>query len=268
MAAGVSPQPAPPATPTASARAPRARRSPRALTRNADVYLTVISLAFDENYRYAGITGNADVAWDREAYEYVAAVNWQRGHDPLVLVQNRRQTKDQVLEVAPSGAVSVLETHANDQWIDLVPGTPAFTPDGRLVCPMNDMDTDTNRLTVDGKLFTPVGWQVRGVLDVTDADVLVSVQRTPESAPEVPAAWADNVDGHDARSFDVVSIAYDGTVTPVTTVPGQWTVSRASAGIVVSGRDMAHAKSRMEHLAAGRTVGESSSAHAPRRSTA
>ena len=55
------------------------RRYPRALTRNADVYLTVISLAFDENYRYAGITGNADVAWDREAYEYVAAVNWQLG---------------------------------------------------------------------------------------------------------------------------------------------------------------------------------------------
>ena len=76
------------------------RRYPRALTRNADVCLTVISLAFDENYRYAGITGNADVAWDREAYEYVAAVNWQLGHDPLVLVQNRRQTRDQVLEVA------------------------------------------------------------------------------------------------------------------------------------------------------------------------
>ena len=40
------------------------RRYPRALTRNADVYLTVITLAFDENDRYAGITGNADVDWD------------------------------------------------------------------------------------------------------------------------------------------------------------------------------------------------------------
>ena len=245
--------PANPETPAAG------RRYPRALTRNVDAYLTIAELEFDGQGRYAGVVGH-DVQWDRDEYEYIAAVSWSKGHGPLVLVQNRRQTKDQVLEVAPSGAVSVLETHANDQWIDLVPGTPAFTPDGRLVCPRNDMDTDTNRLTVDGKPFTPVGWQVRGVLDVTDADVLVSVQRTPESAPEVPAAWADNVDGHDARSFDVVSIAYDGTVTPVTTVPGQWTVSRASAGIVVSGRDMAHAKSRMEHLAAGRTVGESSSA--------
>nr|APO29944.1 Dipeptidyl peptidase IV (DPP IV) N-terminal region [uncultured bacterium] len=201
------------------------RRYPRALTRNADVYLTVISLAFDENYRYAGITGNADVAWDREAYEYVAAVNWQRGHDPLVLVQNRRQTRDQVLEVAVEtaeepealsddvaatwaqaasadqserivetdvvefggdneigetssfassaptlGATRVLEEHANEQWIDLIQGTPAYTTDGRLVCSLNDMDTDTNRLTVDGRPFTPAGWNVRTVLDVTDTD--------------------------------------------------------------------------------------------------
>ena len=50
------------------------------------------------------ITGNADVDWDREAYEYVAAVNWRRGHDPLVLdsplVQQRVGLRDgQVQEV-------------------------------------------------------------------------------------------------------------------------------------------------------------------------
>ena len=198
------------------------RRYPRALTRNADVYLTVITLAFDENDRYAGITGNADVDWDREAYEYVAAVNWRRGHDPLVLVQNRRQTRDQVLEVAVAadgaalGATRVLEEHANEQWIDLVHGTPAYTPDGRLVCSLNDMATDTNRLTMDGRPFTPAGWNVRTVLAVTDEDVLAVVQRAPEIAPEVPDAWADaaateSVFGdHDARSFDVVSIDYSG----------------------------------------------------------
>lgn len=163
------------------------RRYPRALTRNADVYLTVITLAFDENDRYAGITGNADVDWDREAYEYVAAVNWRRGHDPLVLVQNRRQTRDQVLEVAVAadgaalGATRVLEEHANEQWIDLVHGTPAYTPDGRLVCSLNDMATDTNRLTMDGRPFTPAGWNVRTVLAVTDEDVLAVVQRAPKS---------------------------------------------------------------------------------------
>ena len=236
------------------------RRYPRALTRNADVYLTVITLAFDENDRYAGITGNADVDWDREAYEYVAAVNWRRGHDPLVLVQNRRQTRDQVLEVAVAadgaalGATRVLEEHANEQWIDLVHGTPAYTPDGRLVCSLNDMATDTNRLTMDGRPFTPAGWNVRTVLAVTDEDVLAVVQRAHEIAPEVPDAWADTAatesvfGDHDARSFDVVSIDYNGTITPVTTDPGQWTASRGERGIVVSGRDMRSARAQMRHI--------------------
>lgn len=242
------------------------RRYPRALTRNADVYLTVITLAFDENDRYAGITGNADVDWDREAYEYVAAVSWRRGHDPLVLVQNRRQTRDQVLEVAVAadgaalGATRVLEEHANEQWIDLVHGTPAYTPDGRLVCPLNDMAADTNRLTVDGRPFTPAGWNVRAVLDVTDDDVLAVVQRAPEIASEMPDAWAGSgaeslFGGHDARSFDVVSIDYNGTITPVTTDPGQWTASRGERGIVVSGRDMRSARARMRHIVTRRAVG-------------
>lgn len=246
------------------------RRYPRALTRNADVYLTVIALAFDENDRYAGITGNADVDWDREAYEYVAAVSWRRGHDPLVLVQNRRQTRDQVLEVAVAadgaalGATRVLEEHANEQWIDLVHGTPAYTPDGRLVCPLNDMAADTNRLTVDGRPFTPAGWNVRAVLDVTDDDVLAVVQRAPEIASEMPDAWAGSgaasdaeslFGGHDARSFDVVSIDYNGTITPVTTEPGQWTASRGERGMVVSGRDMRSARARMRHIVTRRAVG-------------
>lgn len=246
------------------------RRYPRALTRNADVYLTVITLAFDENDRYAGITGNADVDWDREAYEYVAAVSWRRGHDPLVLVQNRRQTRDQVLEVAVAadgaalGATRVLEEHANDQWIDLIHGTPAYTPDGRLVCPLNDMAADTNRLTVDGRPFTPAGWNVRAVLDVTDDDVLAVVQRAPEIASEMPDAWAGSgaasdaeslFGGHDARSFDVVSMGYDGSVAPITTEPGQWTASRGARGMVVSGRDMRSARARMRHIVTRRAVG-------------
>ena len=246
------------------------RRYPRALTRNADVYLTVIALAFDENDRYAGITGNADVDWDREAYEYVAAVSWRRGHDPLVLVQNRRQTRDQVLEVAVAadgaalGATRVLEEHANEQWIDLVHGTPAYTPDDRLVCSLNDMATDTNRLTVDGRPFTPAGWNVRTVLAVTDEDVLAVVQRAPEIATEVPRAWAGSgaasdaeslFGGHDARSFDVVSMGYDGSVAPITTEPGQWTASRGARGMVVSGRDMRSARARMRHIVTRRAVG-------------
>ena len=41
----------------------------------------------------------------------------------------------------------------------------------------------SNRLTVDGRPFTPAGWNVRTVLAVTDEDVLAVVQRAPEIAP-------------------------------------------------------------------------------------
>ncbi|MDF7663164.1 alpha/beta fold hydrolase [Bifidobacterium sp. ESL0763] len=265
------------------------RRYARALTKNAITRLMLAHLEFDEarGGRYAG--GDVqNVFWKRDDYEYVAAVSWKAGHEPLVLVQNRRQTRDQVLQVQPDGRTRVLEEHANDQWIDLVLGTPAFTPDGRLVCALNDMDTDTNRLTVDGKAFTPVDWQVREVLDVGDENVLVVVQRTPHevsdsakgaaagqgeasgagsaagasadslrpameiasergSKPEVPAAWRGDETLHDARSYDVITIDFDGHITPVTAAPGVWTANRAGDGIVVSGHDMEHADAVMVH---------------------
>lgn len=121
---------------------------------------------------------------------------------------------------------------------------------------MNDMDADMNRLTVDGTPFTPKGLQVREVLDVTDDDVLCVVQRTPELLPaaDLPFLWQSNADDHDARSFDVVSIRYDGTWEPLTYLPGQWTMSRAGDGCVVTGRGMDDAAMQMQHCMNVRTT--------------
>ena len=90
---------------------------------------------------------------------------------------------------------------------------------------------------------------VREVLDVTDDDVLCVVQRTPEILPEsdLPFLWQSNASDHDARSFDVVSIRYDGTWEPLTYAPGQWTMSRAGNGCVVTGRGMDDATVQMQH---------------------
>ena len=183
-----------------------ARRYARALTRNAIVSLAYVDftvlpaaetrptpvpsdeeapLAFsDFTEPRVQVCNVADIDWDHETYEYLAAVNWSKGHEPLLLVQDRLQHHDQVLEVQLKAAgfhagvdteaaigepvaTRVLEEHENPQWLDLIHGTPAFTPDGRLICAVNDMEHDTNRLSVDGVPFTPVGWQVRQVLDVT-----------------------------------------------------------------------------------------------------
>ena len=44
--------------------------------------------------------------------------------------------------------------------------------------------------------------------------MLAVVQRTPDNpqATDVPDAWADQADKHDARSFDVVRFGYDGSI--------------------------------------------------------
>ena len=264
-----------------------ARRYARALTRNAIVSLAYVDftvlpaaetrptpvpsdeedpLAFsDFTEPRVQVCNVADIDWDHETYEYLAAVNWSKGHEPLLLVQDRLQHHDQVLEVQLKAAgfhagvdteaaigepvaTRVLEEHENPQWLDLIHGTPAFTPDGRLICAVNDMEHDTNRLSVDGVPFTPVGWQVRQVLDVTDTDVLAVVSRTPETAGDAGlGTWNDDVDLHDARSCDVVSFDYHGAVTRWTSRPGVRTASRAGKGMVISGRDMCSPYASMHH---------------------
>ena len=263
----------------------RSNRYPQALTANANVRLTLLELGFDNDNCCYGAIAN-EVQWDHETYEYLAAVSWTSGHEPIILVQDRLQQHDQVLvihvgepiatmrdaengftddegdqvetfsiaipeyaEGERPGSTRVLEKHSNAYWLDLIHGTPAFTPNGRLICAMNDMDADTNRLTVDGVPFTPAGLQVREVLNVTDDDVLCVVQRTPELLPDdsLPFLWRSNAADHDARSFDVVSIRYDGTWEPLTYAPGQWTMSRAGNGCVVTGRGMDDATVQMQH---------------------
>lgn len=263
----------------------RSNRYPQALTANANVRLTLLELGFDSDNCCYGAIAN-EVQWDHETYEYLAAVSWTSGHEPIILVQDRLQQHDQVLAIHVGepiatmrdaengftddegdqvetfsiaipeyaegerpGSTRVLEEHSNAYWLDLIHGTPAFTPNGRLICAMNDMDADTNRLAANGMPFTPAGLQVREVLDVTDDDVLCVVQRTPEILPEsdLPFLWQSNAADHDARSFDVVSIRYDGTWEPLTYAPGQWTMSRAGNGCVVTGRDMDDATVQMQH---------------------
>lgn len=263
----------------------RSNRYPQALTANANVRLTLLELGFDSDNCCYGAIAN-EVQWDHETYEYLAAVSWTSGHEPIILVQDRRQQHDQVLAIHVGepiaimrdaengftddegdqvetfsiaipeyaegerpGSMRVLEEHSNAYWLDLIHGTPAFTPNGRLICAMNDMDADTNRLTANGVPFTPAGLQVREVLNVTDDDVLCVVQRTPELLPDdsLPFLWQSNAADHDARSFDVVSIRYDGTWEPLTYAPGQWAISRAGNGCVVTGRGMDDATVQMQH---------------------
>ncbi|MCH4160243.1 MAG: alpha/beta fold hydrolase [Bifidobacterium sp.] len=225
------------------------RRYPRALTNNAEVDL--IAVHFDTHTDNGGIVvqSRATVQWDHKEFEYLAAVNWQKGNDPLILVQNRLQNKEQILTIPFSSSESLeaqqipqknsdkamqhidaelLQQHSNDAWIDLFGGCPCKTSDGRVISAVSDQHSDTNRLEINGKAFSPEGLQLRELIDVDDSGVLAVVSRDP-------------------RSFDVVILGFDGSVRTLNDHPGVWTASRKGSGLVISGRDMDSAHSQMTH---------------------
>jgi dipeptidyl-peptidase-4 len=59
----------------------------------------------------------------------------------------------------------------DDHWVDVTPGTGGWDHRGRLLTV--EVRDDDHCLCVDGERLSPLGLQVRGVIDVSDADVLV-----------------------------------------------------------------------------------------------
>jgi dipeptidyl-peptidase 4 len=190
------------ANPARPDQAPHPVRYPAAGTQNADVSLWLVDLD----------GARREVAWDRAAFPYLADVSWTSYGPPLLHVLTRDQRTAQVLAVDVVGGTTSLVREVSDPaWIDVVPGTPAWLPDGRLVTTIDD--ADTRRLAYDGSPVTPEGLQVAAVLDVGDDGVLVSASTEP-------------VEQH------VVRVGLDGTVTTLTTDPGVHT-GRAGGGLTL-----------------------------------
>jgi len=142
---------------------------PAAGSANADVGLHVLDLD----------GGRAEVAWDREAFPYLASVGWEPGGPLTLLVQSRDQTATRVLAADPgTGATTELAAQHDPAWVELVPGVPAWL-DGRLVLTADDPACDTRRLTVDGRPVTPPGLQVTQVVAAAAGAVLVAGGEEP-----------------------------------------------------------------------------------------
>jgi dipeptidyl-peptidase-4 len=136
---------------------------PAAGTANAEVTLTIIRL-----------DGSATpVTWDREAYPYLAQVHWSPAGPPLLLVQARDQRSQLYLTVDPgTGNTSATHSDEDEIWLDLFPGVPAWTKDGRL---LRITDESGARVVAVGQLqLTGPELHVRAVLDIADGDILVA----------------------------------------------------------------------------------------------
>ncbi|HYX80605.1 MAG TPA: prolyl oligopeptidase family serine peptidase [Actinomycetota bacterium] len=139
----------------------RTTRFPRAGT--ADAIVTLHRFDVEDG-------ASVEVAWDREAFPYLARVDWSESGPPLIEVVSRDQGTAHVLELDPAtGLTSLVREHRDDAWVDLFEGVPARLDDGRVVEVLADREADTYRLTIDGEPVTPTGLQVRGVLDVGSA---------------------------------------------------------------------------------------------------
>jgi dipeptidyl-peptidase-4 len=154
------------ADPAHPERVPAEVAYPAAGTPNADVSLLLARLDGD----------TVPVQTDPAAFPYLVSAGWQDGHDPLVVVQSRDQRAMRILGVdVASGQTRVLHEDTDPVWLEIVPGVPAWTADGRIVWTRDEPDTRRLVLLAPGRspeVVTPAGLQVRGVVDVDGDTVL------------------------------------------------------------------------------------------------
>src|SRR6478609_475289 len=160
---------------------------PAAGTPNAEVSLLLA--------RLDGTT--VEVETDRAAFPYLVTAHWAGQHDPLVLVQSRDQRRMRLLSVDPgTGQTEVVHEDTDPRWLEVVPGVPAWTADGRLVWTADREDTRRLLIGAPGALaeaepVTPPGLQVRGVIDVDGDTVLFQASAEPAEI----GLWAYGPDG-------------------------------------------------------------------------
>lgn len=137
------------------------QRYPEAGSSNAEVSLWLVPL-----------DGAPPIAVDLPAdAEYVTTVHWGEHGLPVVAVLDRRQQRMTWLAVFPDdGSTRAVRAVTDDTWVDVIPGSGCWDPDGRLVT-VEVRDGD-HALCTDGERISPVGLQVRAVVDV-GRDVLV-----------------------------------------------------------------------------------------------
>ncbi|MFG2835294.1 prolyl oligopeptidase family serine peptidase [Streptomyces zaomyceticus] len=156
-------------------REPQRVAYPAAGTANAEVRLFVVDL---EGAR-------TEVLWDRERFPYLARVHWSAAGAPLLLVQARDQREQLFLAVDPeSGRTTTVRAERDPVWLELLPGVPAWTPDGRLVR-LTD-ESGARALTVDDRTLTDGALHVRALLDIGADDFLVSASAGAGADPDRP----------------------------------------------------------------------------------
>jgi dipeptidyl-peptidase 4 len=193
---------------------PVRQRYPQAGKANALVSLHWVSLDGSR----VELDWRSDQELDGNVLEYLAEVQWGGG-SPLLALLTRDQRRLELREVdVTTGTTTAVRVVTDDCWVELLPGTPRRTKDGRVVHGLES--DDTYRLAVDGEAFTPVGLQVRSLLAVEDDAVVASV------VPQI-------------GSTSVARLGFDGSVTLLSDPAGVATGAVGGDTTVIQHRTLA-----------------------------
>jgi dipeptidyl-peptidase-4 len=170
-------------------RTPARVRYASAGTPNADVSLVLVGLDGERT----------PVEWDSRNFEYLITASWETGRDPLIVVLNRGQNRMQVRRVDPAtGATTLVREDTDEQWVDIVPGVPVATADGRLAWLADSggakrlvLGTLAEHADGAAEPVTPASLQVRHVLDVDGDTVLFAASGEPTEI----GVWSYGPDG-------------------------------------------------------------------------
>jgi len=143
---------------------------PSAGTPNADTCLLIA--------RLNGRRVSVDI--DHAAFPYITTATWQRGHDPLVVVQSRDQRVMRLLSVDQfTGKTELIREDTDPDWLEIVLGVPAWTGDGKIVWTQDSEGARRLLVAAPAQLrdrtaapVTPSGLQVREVVDVDGGAVV------------------------------------------------------------------------------------------------
>ncbi len=196
------------ADPASPALAPVAHHYPAAGTANATTSLHLVDV------NTATIT-RIDIA---DEWEYITAVQWSKA-GCIVQVQTRDQRDVAIFDInTVSGLCVQRYTDTDPQWVELVPGTPALTPDNQLVtCADRD---GARRLLLNNVAITPPDLQVRSVSHVGQRIVF---NANPIDIPSVLHIWS-----YDTETLSLDCI-HDGNLTSSAVSSENLTVARTNS---------------------------------------
>ena len=177
-----------------------------------------------------------EVTWHREAFPYLAKVEWNR-HGLAITVSSRDQRDLEVLGVDPrDGSTSSVWSDHDGSWVELVPGTGCLV--GERIAVMCADREGARRLVVGDAIVSPADIQIRSVVSATAERVVATGNPTNDATVLHAYEWTP-ADGFaaltDGLSVNTVAVGGPTTVIRTATVDepgGRW---RLPSGSTIDG---------------------------------